>query len=84
MSSQATAKEKYDQIFIQSFSLEPQQLASNPTYNQIPTWDSVGHMNMIANLESTFEIALETDDIIGFSSYQKGFEIVSKYGVQFN
>ena len=52
-------------------------------YNSIPEWDSVGHMSLIAELEDVFDIMLEMDDIIDFSSYKKGFELVAKYGVDF-
>ena len=52
-------------------------------YNSIPEWDSVGHMGMIAELEDVFEIMMEMDDIIDFSSYKKGFEIIAKYGIKF-
>ena len=52
-------------------------------YNSIPEWDSVGHMGMIAELEDVFEIMMEMEDIIDFSSYKKGFEIIAKYGIKF-
>ena len=29
-----------------------------------------------------FDIEFEMDDIIDFSSYQKGFEILAKYGIE--
>lgn len=50
-------------------------------YQSVPTWDSVGHMAMIAALEGRFEIMMETDDVIDFSSYLKGMEILAKYNV---
>ena len=40
-------------------------------------------MSMVAALEDAFSITMETDDIVNFSSYKKGFEILSKYGVTF-
>ena len=51
-------------------------------YESVSEWDSVGHMGMIAELEETFDIMLETDDIIDFSSYKKGMEILAKYNVE--
>ena len=75
-------KQKYDQVFIESFSLEASQLGDKISYNEIPSWDSIGHMTMIAALESAFGITMDTDDIINFSSYKKGMEILAKYGVQ--
>ena len=37
----------------------------------------------MAALEAEFDIMMETDDIIDFSSYAKGMEILAKYEVQF-
>lgn len=45
-------------------------------------WDSVAHMVLMATLEETFDIQLETDDVIDFSSYKKGTEILRNYGVE--
>ena len=74
-------KEKYDQVFIESFSVEKSQLNENFVYQCVPEWDSVGHMGMIAGLESSFDIMMETDDIIDFGSYTKGIELLAKYNV---
>ena len=76
-------KQKYDQVFIESFSIEENKLGDNLEYNTIPEWDSVGHMGLIAELEEVFDIMMEMDDIIDFSSYKKGFELITKYGVDF-
>ena len=75
-------KEKYDEVFINSFSLEQSDLDDNLVYESVPEWDSVGHMGMIAELEETFDIMLETDDIIEFDSYKKGKETLSKYKIE--
>jgi hypothetical protein len=37
----------------------------------------------MAALETEFDIMMETDDIIAFSSYLQGLEILAKYGIQF-
>ena len=76
-------KQKYDQAFIESFSINDSVLDDNLTYNSIPEWDSVGHMSLIAELEEVFDIIMEMDDIIDLSSYKKGFELIAKYGVEF-
>ena len=77
-------KEKYDRVFIESFSVDAEKLNEKLEYNSIETWDSIGHMQMIAELEDAFEIEFEMDDIIDFSSYKKGFEILAKYGIEVN
>ena len=75
-------KIKYDNVFLESFSISAEMLNDDLEYQSISAWDSVGHMGMIAGLEEMFDIMLETDDIIDFSSYKVGIEILKKYGVE--
>ena len=79
-----TNLEKYNKAFIATFEITEEQL-SGLKYQDITAWDSVGHMALIAALEDAFDIMMDTDDIIDFSSYEKGKEILSKseYGVEF-
>ena len=76
--------EKYNKVFIETFEITEDQLVGLK-YQDITAWDSVGHMGLVAALEEAFNIMLDTDDIIDFSSYEKGKEILSKseYGVEF-
>ena len=55
----------------------------NLEYNSIEAWDSIGHMNLISALEEDFKISFETDDIVDFSSFKKGIEILKKYKISF-
>ena len=75
-------EEKYKTIFEKSLSIPEDKINDDLKYNDIPEWDSIGHMTLIADLEEGFKITFETDDIIDFSSYQKGKEILKeKYKV---
>lgn len=75
--------EKYIQAFKDAFSVEAEQ-ANTLKYQEIPAWDSVGHMGLMAQIEEQFDIMMEPDDIIDFSSFEKGKEILAaKYGVEF-
>jgi len=78
-----TNKQKYDRVFIDTFAIDESLLGSNPAYSAITGWDSIGHMQMVAALEEGFNITMETDDIVNFSSYQKGLEILAKYQIEF-
>jgi acyl carrier protein len=51
------------------------------TYRGIKQWDSVAHMQLVSAIEAAFDLMLETDEVIGMSSYAKACEIVGKYGV---
>ena len=73
--------EKYKEIFIKSLSMDKNKFDDKIKYNDIPEWDSIGHMTLMSELEVEFKISMETDDIIEFSSYKKGMEILKKYKV---
>ncbi len=75
-----TNLDKYNEVFFTNFQANDSQI-STLTYQSIPAWDSVGHMGLIASLEEAFDIMMDTDDIIDFSSYEKGKEILKKYHV---
>ena len=76
-------KQKYQNIFIKSLSIETRKFNENIKYNEIPEWDSIGHMTLMSSLEEGFGITMETDDIIDFSSFKKGLETLVKYKVKF-
>ena len=40
-------------------------------------------MTLISGLEDEFKISIETDDIVDFSSFEKGKELKKKYKVTF-
>ena len=71
---------KYNSAFTESFMIETKDLPSLK-YQDIATWDSVGHMALMAGIEEVFGIELNIDDIIEFSSYEVGKEILAKYNV---
>ena len=75
--------EKYTQVFVEMFGKSADEV-KNLHYQDIIEWDSVGHMTLVSSLEDTFDMMLETDDIIDFESYEKGIEILKKYNVDFD
>ncbi len=50
-------------------------------YQGIVEWDSVAHMQLINEIEATFDIMLPTEDVIDMSSFSKACEILAKHGV---
>lgn len=76
-----TNLEKYEDAFIKTFNVKKENL-EELEYQGIEAWDSIGHMGLIEALEDGFEIMMDADDIIAFSSYNKGKEILKKYSVE--
>lgn len=73
--------EKVRQAFAEALDLPDETNIEALEIGGDPRWDSVGHMALVAELESRFGIMLETDDMVGMSSYAKALEILRRYGV---
>ena len=76
-------EKKLKKSFCTALSISENVVNEKLEYNGIPEWDSIGHMTLISGLEEEFNISIETDDIIDFSSFEKGKEILKKYKVSF-
>ena len=75
--------DKYVKAFKESLLVDESALAGLK-YQDMHAWDSVGHMALMAALEEEFQIELDIDDIIEFSSYEVGKTILAKYNVNFD
>ncbi|MBQ6496953.1 MAG: acyl carrier protein [Firmicutes bacterium] len=78
-----TNLEKYNEAFKVNFKVTEDQLP-DLVYQGIFEWDSVGHMDLIADFESAFGIQMETKDVLDLTSYEKGKKVLAKYGVNFD
>jgi acyl carrier protein len=76
--------EIYSKVFKTALNLEDSKFSKEIKYNEVEEWDSIGHMTLISALEEEYKITLETDDIIDFSSFKKGIEILKKYKIDIN
>lgn len=71
----------YTNIFATTFNITKEK-TKDLKYQDIQEWDSVGHMGLIAAIEESFGIMMESDDIVDFSSFEKGKEILKKYNIE--
>ena len=71
--------EKYKSAFFEAFELEEDYELKDLKYQSIDEWDSIGHMALMAELESNFDITIKTEDLIEFESYLQGVDILSRY-----
>ena len=75
-----TNHQKYLNAFTSTLLVE-ESVLTDLKYQDLPAWDSVGHMALMAALEEAFEIEMDIDDIIEFSSFEYGRSILAKYGI---
>ena len=79
-----TNSEKYTNAFAEGLGVDKSKITKDLKYQGIEEWDSVGHMELISELEDAFGIEMETDDIVDLNSFEKGKEILSeKYHICF-
>lgn len=50
-------------------------------YRGIERWDSLAHLTLVADIEDSFNIMLDTDQVIDLSSFQRAVEILREHGV---
>ena len=50
-------------------------------YRSIEKWDSLAHMALIAEIEDTFDVMIDTDEVIDMSSFTKAAEILRAHDV---
>jgi acyl carrier protein len=70
------------ECFSRALGISEDRVTESLEYNTIKEWDSVGHMALVAEIEGTFEVMFDTDDILGMSSVAKAREILQRHGVQ--
>lgn len=73
--------QKLIQAFASALGIPPEQVNDELTYDSIPQWDSVAHMALVAELETVFEVMIDTDDVLAMSSVAAARNILAKHGV---
>lgn len=65
--------------FREAFDLDESVDRKQLVYRDYPEWNSIGHMTLVAALETRFDAMLEANDILAMSSFDKAVEIMAKY-----
>lgn len=65
-------------VFRDCFELAADAPVEDLAYRGLPAWDSVGHMRLVAAIESEFDVMLETDEVLDLSSFAKAVELVGR------
>jgi len=75
--------EKYNQAFIENFSVDVSVLNDAFGVDTVESWDSVAQLSLVSAIEDIFDIMLDAEDILGFRSYGAGKDILKKYQITF-
>ena len=69
-------------VFDEVFGLAPDRFSSSAMPEDVPNWDSIGHMNLVLRLEKEFGQRFDVDEIMDMSSAGKILDILRTKGVQ--
>jgi len=75
--------ERLVKCFVEALGVAPDSVTDGLAYNSIKQWDSVGHMALVAAMETEFNIMLDTDEIIALRSVGAAKQILRKHTVAF-
>ena len=74
--------EKLNHIFCDVFSVEESDLNSEFDNKSVDGWDSVRQLSLTSSVEDEFDIMLDPEDILEFTSYDNAKVILAKYDIQ--
>lgn len=76
-----TNLEKLNSIFCEVFSVTESALNSDFDKCHVEGWDSVRQLSLTSSIEDEFDIMLDAEDILDFTSYNNAKTILGKYQI---
>ena len=76
-----TNLEQLNKIFCEVFSVEESALNSNFNKYTVDGWDSVHQLSLTSSVEDEFDIMLDAEDILEFTSYDNAKAVLAKYDI---
>lgn len=77
-----TNLEQLNGIFCEVFSVDASALGADFNSKNVEGWDSVRQLSLTSAVEDTFDIMLDPEDILEFTSFDKARAILAKYGIE--
>lgn len=74
--------EKLNNIFCEVFSVEASALNADFDKNSVDGWDSVHQLSLTSAVEDEFDIMLDAEDILDFTSYDNAKALLAKYDIE--
>lgn len=69
-------------IFCEVFSVDNSALGSEFNKCNVAGWDSVRQLSLTSAIEDEFDIMLDAEDILEFTSYDNAKKILAKYEIE--
>lgn len=74
--------EKLKNAFVEGLEI-PMDEIENATMESVDKWDSIGQMSLIAIIEDAFGVEFEPDEVMRFTSFVAGVDILKNHNIEF-
>lgn len=74
--------EKLKEAFVEGLEISMEEVES-ATMESVDKWDSIGQMSLVAIIEDAFGIEFEPDEVMQFTSFAAGVDILKAHGIDF-
>ncbi len=75
-----TTLSRVARVFSQTFAVPSEDVTSNTVPDDVPKWDSLGHMNMVSALGKEFGLRFGVDEIMEMATVQDILDVLAKKG----
>lgn len=71
-------------VFSRAFEIPVETINDELEYQGIAEWDSMSHLVLVEELERTYNISIDMEDILDMGSVEKIKGILKKHGFEIN
>jgi acyl carrier protein len=72
-------KDRLRQVFARVFDVPPESLVDHSGPQTILRWNSAGHLELILEIESEFNIQLTDEEVVSMVNFQAARDVVAKH-----
>ena len=73
--------EKLKEAFVEGLEI-PMEEVESATMESVDKWDSIGQMTLVAIIEDVFGIEFEPDEVMQFTSFEAGKNILKNHNIE--
>lgn len=74
--------EKLKNAFVEGLEI-PVEEVETATMESVDKWDSIGQMSLVAMIEDGFGVELDPDEVMQFTSFEAGKNILINHNIEF-
>ncbi|HVB59217.1 MAG TPA: acyl carrier protein [Candidatus Acidoferrales bacterium] len=69
---------RVQEAFKSAFGIDPETVTIDTTPNEIPAWDSMGHVALASSLERAFGLSFDVDELMEMEDVKKIVQVVQR------